>query len=188
MNRHVHPRVFKDGRGGGARTHDPLIKSQLLFQLSYASIKRLADTMTLLHMPCKLFFQIFSKSASALFATLEPSDKNITFWAAKRRQETSRGVAKRNPRNHKEIASSPERAAERHGHSAARSGLEKFWSRPGASLRLPPAVFCRRFVASGGNTPCGCNGFYLAATLPESHSRKGANGRPPGGPCARDIS
>ena len=28
-----------DGRGGGARTHDPLIKSQLLFQLSYASIK-----------------------------------------------------------------------------------------------------------------------------------------------------
>ena len=28
-----------DGRGGGARTHDPLIKSQLLFQLSYASIQ-----------------------------------------------------------------------------------------------------------------------------------------------------
>ena len=28
-----------DGRGGGARTHDPLIKSQLLFQLSYASIE-----------------------------------------------------------------------------------------------------------------------------------------------------
>ena len=25
------------GRGGGARTHDPLIKSQLLFQLSYTS-------------------------------------------------------------------------------------------------------------------------------------------------------
>ncbi len=26
-----------DGRGGGARTPDPLIKSQLLFQLSYTS-------------------------------------------------------------------------------------------------------------------------------------------------------
>ncbi len=32
-------RAFFDGRGGGARTHDPLIKSQLLFQLSYASIQ-----------------------------------------------------------------------------------------------------------------------------------------------------
>ena len=26
------------GGGGGGRTHDPLIKSQLLYQLSYASI------------------------------------------------------------------------------------------------------------------------------------------------------
>ncbi len=29
------------GRGGGTRTHDPLIKSQLLFQLSYTSTKKM---------------------------------------------------------------------------------------------------------------------------------------------------
>jgi hypothetical protein len=31
-------RAFKNGRSAGARTLDPLIKSQLLYQLSYASI------------------------------------------------------------------------------------------------------------------------------------------------------
>ena len=33
----------ENGRRGGARTHDPLIKSQLLFQLSYASIVKAGE-------------------------------------------------------------------------------------------------------------------------------------------------
>ena len=50
---------FEDGRGGGARTHDPLIKSQLLFQLSYASINDFLHYSVC--MPgVKFFFGIFS--------------------------------------------------------------------------------------------------------------------------------
>ena len=35
--------MFKGGRRARARTGDPLIKSQLLYQLSYASIKKKAQ-------------------------------------------------------------------------------------------------------------------------------------------------
>ena len=50
---------LRDGRGGGARTHDPLIKSQLLFQLSYASIGESTDILPSSKMNCKLFFDFF---------------------------------------------------------------------------------------------------------------------------------
>ena len=57
--------VFQDGRGGGARTHDPLIKSQLLFQLSYASI-RIANTLP---------FPSYPSSTNSIF-----SDDCSTEW------------------------------------------------------------------------------------------------------------
>ena len=50
---------LRDGRGGGARTHDPLIKSQLLFQLSYASIGESASIMPPSKGDCKSYFDDF---------------------------------------------------------------------------------------------------------------------------------
>ena len=39
----LHNRAVENGRSAGARTPDPLIKSQLLYQLSYASIREIRE-------------------------------------------------------------------------------------------------------------------------------------------------